>query len=91
MLSGRTRARRNASRPDTTPMLTCGSKKEASVDAITMSDVVTRSSPAPAQRPFTAQITGFAISRYGSVASCGASHCRIEASSGSPCTSRPRV
>ena len=38
MFSGSTRASRNASRPDTTPMLTCGSKNVESSDAITMSD-----------------------------------------------------
>ena len=56
-----------------------------------MSDVVTRSSPAPAQMPLTAQITGFVISRYGNVASCGASHWRIELSMSSPSTSMPLV
>ena len=91
MFSGSTRASRSASRPDTTPMLTCGSKNVESSDAITMSDVVTRSRPAPAQMPFTAQISGFVISRYGSVASCGAFHCRADARSSSPCGSRPLV
>ena len=62
-----------------------------SSDAITMSDVVTRSSPAPAQMPLTAQITGLVISRYGNVASCGASHWRIEPSISSPWTSMPLV
>ena len=56
-----------------------------------MSDVVTRSSPAPAQIPLTAQITGFAISRYGNVASWGASHWRIELNMSSPWTSTPLV
>ena len=53
-LSGSTRARRTISRPDTRPMLTCGSKNSARSDAITMSPVVTRSRPAPQQRPLTA-------------------------------------
>ncbi len=73
-LSGSTRARRTISRPDTSPMLTCGSKNVACSDAITMSPVVTRSRPAPQHRPLTPTITGLAISRYGGVASCGASH-----------------
>ncbi len=77
--------------PDTTPMLTCGSKNVDSSEAITMSDVVTRSRPAPAQIPFTAQMIGLVISRYGNVASCGASHWRIELSRSSPWESMPLV
>ena len=74
-LSGSTRARRTISRPDTRPMLTCGSKNSARSDAIAMSPVVTRSSPAPQQSPFTAVRMGLVIDRNGGVASCGASHC----------------
>ena len=89
MPTGSTLAMRTISRPDTSPMLTCGSKNEAASDAITMSAVVTRSSPAPAAIPLTAQITGLVIWRYGGVASCGGSHCRKELSRGSPCVSMP--
>ena len=53
-LNGSARASRTISRPDTSPMLTCGSKNSARSDAIAMSEVVTRSSPAPQQRPLTA-------------------------------------
>ena len=41
----------------------------------TMSAVVTRSSPAPQQSPFTAVRIGLVVVRKGGVASCGASHC----------------
>ena len=56
-------------------MLTCGSKNSARSDAITMSPVVTRSSPAPQHSPFTAVRIGFVIVRNGGVPSWGASHC----------------
>ena len=72
---GSTRASRTDSRPETSPMLTCGSKNSAWSDAIAMSPVVSRSRPAPQQMPFTAAMTGLVIERNGGVASCGASHC----------------
>ncbi len=75
-LIGMVRATRTISRPETRPMLTCGSKNCAWSDAIEMSPVVTRSRPAPQQMPLTATMTGLAIDRYGGVASWGASHSR---------------
>ncbi|EPQ77710.1 Enoyl-CoA hydratase [Mycobacterium marinum MB2] len=72
---GSTRASLTSSRPATRPMLTCGSKNVAVSDAMTMSDVVTQSSPAPQQMPFTAVSTGLAMLRNGGVPSWGASHC----------------
>ena len=71
---GSTRARRTISRPDTSPMLTCGSKNSAWSEAMAMSPVVTQSSPAPQQSPLTAVMTGLVIVRNGGVPSCGASH-----------------
>ena len=44
-------------------------------DAMTMSDVVTQSRPAPQHKPLMAASTGLAIVRNGGVPSCGASHC----------------
>ncbi len=73
-LSGSARATRTISRPDTRPMLTCGSKNSACSDAMAMSPVVTRSMPAPQQMPFTPTMIGLAICRNGGVASWGASH-----------------
>ena len=73
-LRGSTRARRTISRPATRPMLTCGSKKVALSDAMTMSPVVTQSRPAPQQMPLIAASTGLAIRRNGGVPSWGASH-----------------
>ena len=61
MFMGSTRASRTISRPDTRPMLTCGSKNSARSDAMMMSPVVTRSSPAPQHSPFTAVSTGLVI------------------------------
>ena len=75
MFVGSARASRTISRPETSPILTCGSKNSARSDAITMSPVVTQSRPAPQHRPFTATTIGFVIVRNGGVPSCGASHC----------------
>ena len=75
MLVGSTRASRTASRPETIPMLTWGSKNSARADAITTSPVVTQSSPAPQHSPFTATMIGLVMVRNGGVPSCGASHC----------------
>ena len=98
-LTGTARATRTISRPDTSPMLTCGSKNSARSEAITRSPVVTRSMPAPQHRPLTATTIGLAIARNGGVASCGASHSRMcdryrpswgtRPSSGTPSTSAP--
>ena len=74
MFKGRTRARRTISRPETSPMLTCGSKNSARSEARVMSPVVTRSSPAPQHSPLTAVMMGLVMVRNGGVASCGASH-----------------
>ena len=79
MLVGSTRARRTISRPDTSPMLTWGSKNSARSEAMTMSPVVTQSRPAPQHRPLTATRTGLVIVRNGGVPSWGASHwARVE-------------
>ena len=75
MLVGSTRASRTISRPDTSPMLTWGSKNSARSDAIAMSPVVTQSRPAPQHSPLTAVMIGLVIVRNGGVPSCGASHC----------------
>ena len=72
---GSTRARRTISRPETSPMLTCGSKNSARSEAMAMSPVVTRSSPAPQHNPLTAARIGLVMLRNGGVASWGASHC----------------
>jgi hypothetical protein len=72
---GSTRASRTISRPETSPMLTCGSKNSARSEAMVMSPVVTQSSPAPQHRPLTAVMTGLAMVRNGGVPSWGASHC----------------
>ena len=61
----------------------------ASSDATVMSAVVTRSIPAPHAMPLTAQMIGFVICSQGGVASCGASHCRMELRIGSPWLSIP--
>jgi len=70
-------------------MLTCGSIKVARSDAMVMSAVVTRSIPAPQAMPLTAQMIGLVICSHGGVASCGASHCRMELRMGSPWLSIP--
>ena len=75
MFVGSTRASRTISRPETRPMLTWGSKNSAWSEAMTMSPVVTQSSPAPQHNPLIAARTGFVIVRKGGVPSCGASHC----------------
>ena len=72
--TGMARATRTISRPEASPMLTCGSKNSARSDAMAMSPVVTRSKPAPQQIPLTPTMIGFAIERNGGVASWGASH-----------------
>ena len=72
---GSTRARRTISRPETSPMLTCGSKNSARSEAMVMSPQVTRSRPAPQHSPLTAVMIGLVMVRNGGVASCGASHC----------------
>ena len=75
MLVGSARARRTASRPATSPMLTWGSKNVACSEAMTMSPVVTQSIPAPQQVPLTATTIGLVVERNGGVPSWGASHC----------------